>query len=261
MLRKLHDLKGFTVQGKKEKLGEIDDFYFDQDHLVLRYLVLDTGSWLKHETNLISTHSVLEINFDQKMVKVDIEKSQLEDSPSLAKNKPISQLEEKRIVEYFDWPGYWSEHHASDSEFIHAGLQQRKKLLDIKALDAEKAAEKNAAAEKQSNLRSLEEVTGYKIHAQDEKFGHLEDIFVDEENWLIRYFLIDTKDHIPGKSVLIAPEWIDSISWQGAEIFVDKDKKEIENAPEYEQPADQKLISRGYEDLLYDHYNHHKYWL
>lgn len=95
MLRKLHDLKGFTVQGKKEKLGEIDDFYFDQDHLVLRYLVLDTGSWLKHETNLISTHSVLEINFDQKMVKVDIEKSQLEDSPSLAKNKPISQLEEK----------------------------------------------------------------------------------------------------------------------------------------------------------------------
>lgn len=260
MLRKLHSLKSFVVNGRNGKLGTVDDFYFDQKQFVVRYLVIDTGNWLKHEETLISTHAIDDIDFENREIHVSLSSEQLEESPSIEKNSPISKTKEKALIEYFGWPDYWKKTHSSDSEFIHAGITERKKLLNFKTIEKEAAKQKSEIVE--TNLRSLEEVRGYKIHAKDDKFGHLEDLFVEEEDsWIIRYLLIDTRNILEGKSVLIAPDWIESISWFNKEIFVSKDKKEIEDSPEYEEPKEAKsYIDKSYEELLYDHYDEKKYW-
>lgn len=261
MLRKLHSLKSFVVNGKNGKLGKVDDFYFDQKQFVVRYLVIDTGNWLEHEETLISTHAIDNVDFDNSTIHVNLASEQLEDSPSIEKNEPISKAKEKALIEYFGWPDYWKKTHSSDSELIHAGITERKKLLNYKTLKKEEAAKKKSEIV-ETNLRSLEEVRGYKIHAKDDKFGHLEDLFVEEEDsWIIRYLLIDTRNIMEGKSVLIAPDWIESISWFDKEIFVNKDKEEIEESPEYEEPKEAKsYIDKNYEELLYDHYDEKKYW-
>lgn len=257
MLRKLHSLKSFVVHGRDGKFGKVDDFYFDQRQFVVRYLVLDTGNWLKQEETLISTQAIDDIDFDGKKIMVDLTTDQLEGSPSIKKNEPISKVKEKEIIEYFGWPDYWTKSHSSDSELIHAGTTERKKLLDFKILEKEKEAEEKA---EKTNLRSVEEVRGYKIHAKDDNFGHVKDFFADEESWVIRYLLIDTRKIMDGKFVLIAPDWIQSISWQGKEIFVNKEKEEIEAAPEYEEEKSEDLIHKSYEEILYDHYDEDKYW-
>jgi hypothetical protein len=261
MLRKLHSLKSFEVHGRDAKLGKVDDFYFDQSQFVVRYLVLDTGNWLKQEETLISTHAIDNIDYDSKKIMVELTKDQLEDSPSIKKNEPISKVKEQEIIDYFGWPDYWEKSHSSDSELIHAGISERKKLLDFKVLEKEKEAQEKAEIAK-TNLRSVEEVRGYKIHAKDENFGHIEDFFVEEEDsWIIRYILVDTGKKIEGKkSVLISPDWIHSISWHGKEIFVDKDKDQIASAPKYEEEKSKNLLPKSYEEMLYDHYDEDKYW-
>lgn len=257
MLRKLSDFKGFLVYANDDKLGNVEDFYFDQDHFVFRYLVINTGKWLQNQENIISTNEITKIDFDSRKITVDLTKSEIEKSPTLDQNKPISKIKEKELIEFFGWPNYWVKDHSSESELIHAGTRERKKLLSFKALKDDK---KQDPEEIESNLRSLDELIGYKIHAQDEKFGHLEDIIVEENKWLIRYLLIDTKNILAGDRVLIAPEWIQSISWQKNEIFINKDKKEIENAPKYKMKKSDDLVHRNYEETLYDHYNEEKYW-
>lgn len=255
MLRKLHDLKGFVVQGKNDKLGKVDDFYFDHDQFVVRYLVLDTGNWLTHDINLVSTHDVVNIDADEEIIKVNLSRDDLKNSPKIEKNKPISKVKEEEIVEHFGWPDYWTHDHSSESELIHADTRIRNKLLDYK-INKDKESDQAPV----TNLRSMEKIKNYKIHAEHEDIGHLVDIFVDEESWIIRYLLIKTKKLLSGEPILIAPEWIESISWEEGEIFVDKAKEEIKESPRYEPEKADEYIDRRYEEILYDHYNEDKYW-
>lgn len=258
MLRKLQNLKGFTIHGKDDDLGKVEDFYFDQHRFVLRYIVVDTGSWLKNEQTLISTNAFKQVNYEQKEILVDLTSDELEEAPSLEKNRSVSKVMEEKIVKHFDWPIYWTSPLTSDGPAIQAGSIIRENLFNFDDLtDEEKRAEEE---EIESNLRSFNEVRGYHIQAEDKEFGHLEDLFVDEENWVIRYLLIDTRNILPGKDVLIAPEWLQNISWNQEKIFVSKTKKEIKNAPEYKEEKAGYLVHRDYEQKLYDHYDEIKYW-
>ncbi|MFW5897624.1 MAG: PRC-barrel domain-containing protein [Halanaerobium sp.] len=259
MLRKLKNLKGFTIHGRDGDLGKARDFYFDQHRFIMRYLLVDTGNWLKHEQTLISTDSFKEINYENNEILVDLSSDELEEAPSLEKNKPISKLMEEKVVKHFEWPLYWSTHHPTDGPSIQSGSLIRKKLFNFENLDDQEKEEKEKEIE--SNLRSFNEVRGYHIQAQDKEFGHLEDLFVDEENWIIRYLLIDTRNILPGKDVLIAPEWLKNISWNKEKIYVSKTKEEIKNAPEYREEKTDNLVHRSYEEKLYDHYDELKYWL
>ena len=258
MLRKLQNLQGFTIHGRDDNLGKVKDFYFDQHLFIMRYVVVDTGSWLKHEKTLISTDSFEEINYKGKEIMVDLSSEELEAGPTLEKNKPVSKVMEEKVVKHFDWPLYWTGTQPDGDPMIQSAALMRKKIFDFENLtDEEKQSAEDEIA---TNLRSFKEVHGYHIQAEDKEFGHLEDLFVDEENWVIRYLLIDTRNILPGKDVLIAPEWLQNISWNKEKIYVNKTKKEIKNAPEYIEENTDYLVDRSYEEKLYDHYDELKYW-
>ncbi len=63
-------------------------------------------------------------------------------------------------------------------------------------------------------LRSMIEILGYGIEAQDGILGSVVDFYVDELDWTIRYLVADTGNIIPGRKVLIStagfydkPDW------------------------------------------------------
>jgi len=99
-------------------------------------------------------------------------------------------------------------------------------------------------------------VTGYHIEATDGDIGHVEDFIIDDETWEIRYMVVDTRNWWPGKKVLIAPQWIDRVSWDDSKVYVNLSREAIKNAPEYRPNA----FNREYEEKLYDHYKRPKYW-
>nr|MBF0223744.1 PRC-barrel domain containing protein [Desulfobulbaceae bacterium] len=80
---------------------------------------------------------------------------------------------------------------------------------------------------------------------------------IDDETWAIRYLIIDTKNWWSGKKVLIAPSWIECVSWAESKVFVKLPRDTIKQALEY---TDESLLNRAYEIELHRHYNRQGYW-
>lgn len=101
-------------------------------------------------------------------------------------------------------------------------------------------------------------MTGYHIQASDKDIGHIEDFIVDQETWIIRYLVIDTKNWIPGsKKVLIAPQWVDRVDWKRNKVLVGMTSSQIENSPEFDPTLP---VNKEYEATLYDFYGRPHYW-
>jgi hypothetical protein len=81
---------------------------------------------------------------------------------------------------------------------------------------------------------------------------------VEDNSWLIRYLAIDTRYWLPGRTVLVSPQWIAAIDWAQAKVHVNLSREGIKQSPEYDSS---KLISREYETQLYRHHGQTGYWL
>jgi hypothetical protein len=123
---------------------------------------------------------------------------------------------------------------------------------------AAKTEDKTYKEEGDQHLRSIREVTGYRIKARDGEIGHVEDFVVDDESWIMRYLVVDTRNWLPGgKKVLLSPGWAERIDWGREEVSVDLKRGTVEQGPEY-HPAD--AVNREVDTRLYDYYGRPVYW-
>jgi len=125
----------------------------------------------------------------------------------------------------------------------------------LNELDSEQ--QKSEKSDENPHLRSSEEVKDYSIKATDDFIGHVEDFIFEDSIWIIRYLVVDTRNWLPGKKVLISPEWIESVDWGSEIVHIDMNKNSIKNSPEY-KPSDP--VNRTYESQLYDYYGRPTYW-
>ena len=109
-----------------------------------------------------------------------------------------------------------------------------------------------------THLRSTSEVTGYHIQAVDDEVGHVDSFVIDAEAWAIRYLEVATQNWWPGKVVLVAPSWIERVSWEDSKVYVALTREAIKEGPDYNEDM---LITREYENSLYFHYGQPPYWL
>lgn len=246
MLIKTKLLAGYSLHGLDGEIGKVVEFYFDDQHWAIRYLVVNTGNWLTGKQVLLSPYALGTIDTDSKYIRVALTKQQIEESPSLDTDKPVSRQFELDYYAYYGWPMYWS----GRSMWGESPNLIRDPALWRKPVDAEDAMD--------PNLRSMKEVSGYAIHATDGEIGHADDFIIDTESWAIRYLVIDTQNWWPGKHVLVAPQWINRINWGESTVFVDLSRDSIKNSPEYEENA---LLTREYEVHLHHHYNLKGYWI
>jgi hypothetical protein len=86
----------------------------------------------------------------------------------------------------------------------------------------------------------------------------VEKFIIDDESWTIRYIVVDTRNWLPGKKVLVSPEWISSVSWSDRRVYVDLSRDAVENCPEYDP---YRPIERDYENRLYGHYQRPHHWV
>ena len=246
MLIKAKTLANYELNGNDGKFGHIKEFYFDDNHWTIRYLVADTGNWLIDRLVLISPYAFIDVDNDKKHINLSLSKKQIENSPLLSSDKPVSKQFEENYYQYYGWPIYWG------------GPYMWGHFENIPH-DIAKLAESNK--EKKGwdpHLRSTNDVTGHTIQASDGEIGHVEGFIIDEKTWAIRYMIVDTTNWLPGKKVIISPHWIDRISWEKSKVFIGMTRENIKDAPEY---TDDFLITRNYETGLHKHYNRPVYWL
>ena len=61
MLNKAKTLKGYKLDSLDGEIGKVKEFYFDDQHWAIRYLVADTGSWLMGRRVLISPYALVTV--------------------------------------------------------------------------------------------------------------------------------------------------------------------------------------------------------
>jgi hypothetical protein len=94
--------------------------------------------------------------------------------------------------------------------------------------------------------------------ATDGDIGHVEDFIADDDLWLLRYLVVDTRNFLPGgRKVLIPPAWLTSVDWVGRSVSVELTVDGVKNCPEYD-PSEP--INREYEQRFYDYYGRPRYW-
>lgn len=102
MLSKVNTLKGYSITGSdEEKIGTVKDFYFDDRHWTIRYLVANTGTWLSGRQVLVSPYALVAIENDHRDIATDLTKKQIQKSPSLDVHKPVSRQFEDDYYGYY----------------------------------------------------------------------------------------------------------------------------------------------------------------
>lgn len=78
-----------------------------------------------------------------------------------------------------------------------------------------------------SHLRSMKNVVGYSIQATDGEIGHVDDFVIDEDPWTIRYMIVNTRNWLPGRKILIAPPWISRVDWKNSDVYLNRSRQAI----------------------------------
>jgi len=107
-----------------------------------------------------------------------------------------------------------------------------------KGIDAEKRSKSDPT------LRSVREVAGYHIHASDGEIGHVEDFLVEDDDWSIRYLVVETKNWWPGATVLISPLSVQTIQWVDQQVNLRVDRQSVKDSSEYDPSATADPINR-----------------
>lgn len=208
MLNLAKTVTGYGLNSLDGEIGAVKEFYFDDQYWAIRYLVAETGRWLPGRQVLISPHALGLVNAENRSISVKLNKRQIELSPDLSVDKPVSRQFEEGYYGYYGWPTYWSGQYMWGP---FPGLVQDKDSIRTLPRSKEHG---------NLHLRSTREVAGYHISASDGDIGHVTDFIIDDETWAIRYLLVDTLNWWPGKKILLGPQWIERVSWGESKIFI-----------------------------------------
>jgi hypothetical protein len=252
MLSAASDLVGLKLEATDGGIGAVEDLLFDDRHWTVRWLVVDTGDWLPGRSVLLPPDKLLRPARDGRAIRADLARAQVENSPALATDPPVSRQYEMQLYDYYGWAPYWA------AGMTGPGLAAPL-VPPLYAAGAKPAPSSTAPPEPQGDpvLMSADEVTGYNVHARDGEIGHVEDFLVDDEAWAIRYLVVATRNWWPGKKVLVSPHWVSDIAWSEHTVRFDTTRDRIKSSPEY----DPETFDRVYEGRLHAHYDMPTYWL
>jgi hypothetical protein len=242
MLRSEKSLHQYKVRATDGEIGKVHALLFDDQAWIVRYFVVDTGSWLPGRKVLIPPREVKEPEWQDGHLPVKLTRTQVEESPPIDADKPVSRQHEEALHEHFHWHPYWL-----GGVAIGTTAAQRK----------EKRQTDPAVETDDPNLRSTREVVGYGVNATDGEIGHIHDFIVDDQDWQMRYAVVDTRTWLPGRKVLLALSWIQRFDWAQRLADIDLSRDQVQNSPEYDpdQP-----VNRRYEKVLYDYYGRPHDW-
>ncbi|MEW6652987.1 MAG: PRC-barrel domain-containing protein [Bacteroidota bacterium] len=74
MLIKAKTLIVFKLHSRDGEIGKVKEFYFDDNHWTIRYLVADTGNWLTGRQVLISPYALLGVNKEDESISINLTK-------------------------------------------------------------------------------------------------------------------------------------------------------------------------------------------
>ena len=247
MLWNASAIADYSVEASDGPIGTVSDFLFADAAWTVRWLVVDTGRWLTGRKVILPASALGHPDPAERTFSVELTKQQVEDSPVIGSDEPVSRRAESGIFQHYGLSPYWSGSYLGgyrgpygSTPFPVAGDEQRNREIT----DAEHDRYN-------PSLRSFKLITGYHVESRDGDIGHIEDFLVDDADWSIRFLLIDTRNWWHGKRVLISPRSVLEIDWQGRMVSLNVDRQKVKDGPEYDPSV---VLDKSFEQHFHHHY-------
>lgn len=106
-------------------------------------------------------------------------------------------------------------------------------------------------------LRSINDLRGLTIRATDDEIGSVDEFFFDDQQWSVRYLVVNTGNWLLNTPVLLSPRSIRSINWESRQVAVNLTRQQVQDAPNTEMD---RPVSRQMELAHAAYYNYEPYW-
>ncbi|MBD3167910.1 MAG: hypothetical protein GF307_00410 [candidate division Zixibacteria bacterium] len=224
MYKYINKIKGISVKTIDSHVGFARELYFDMRDLTLRYILIDTEDWLADRKVLISPDSITNLNWDQEEIVINYQRAEVEQSPMIRLDEPVTRDKEKMVRDYYNLPPYWG-NEKFDEKMSFLVNYDELKSMDVKLIDGE--------------------------------MGKTSDAIIEDDNWKIKFIIVDANSIDLGRRIPVPTEWVNSLDNEKKELLIDLKKESFEDAPEFpiEEFEDERNIK-----TLYDFYNRPRYW-
>ena len=234
MLFSFESLRGYEIRAADGDIGSVRDVLFEDTTSMVRYLVVETGSWLFGRRVLLAPAAVGGVDHAAGAITTGLTTAQVRDSPSIDTDQPVSRQKEQTLHTHYGWTPYWQGTTAYGLAPYWGGLALAAPPPPAGGSPVEQEVAEMQRQQGDPHLRSAREVIGYYVAASDGDIGHVEDLLIEDADWMIRQLVIDTRNWLPGKKVLVAPDRLRSVSWADRHIMLDMSRREVETSPEYD---------------------------
>ena len=196
MLVQASTIRGTVAEGTDGKLGDVDDLYFDAYRWRVHFLVLTTGGIVSQDRLLLAPALIETSDWQSRRLAARISQDLLQAcaTSELAENV-ARQLE--RVGAGFA-----------------AGPPPTPKPEGWQA--AGPKGEPNSPETDDAGrplVRSVNEVTGYQVAAQDGQLGFIQDFLIDVRRWTIEYLLVHQRHFLPGPTRRVPVSWCELFDW------------------------------------------------
>ncbi|MEO7963322.1 MAG: PRC-barrel domain-containing protein [Gemmatimonadaceae bacterium] len=106
-------------------------------------------------------------------------------------------------------------------------------------------------------LRSLRDLDKYSVSATDSVVGQVADFLVDDEQWAVRYLVVESGGILQRRRVLISPISFGRADWGTRSFHLALTLDQIEKSPDVDTD---KSVSRQHEREYLGYYGYPNYW-
>ena len=218
MYRSLSRLTGHHLGAIDGDIGHVKDFYFEDQTWIVRYVIADTGSWLTGRQVLLHPNAFPTLEQTDKRLLVNLTRKQIEDSPLIGTDEPVSrQFEETYFEHYLHFrPYYW----------------ENDDMWAERAIPASAVPEVSGQAD--PHLRSTQAMLGYRIDGSDGDIGHAVDLLMDDEDWAIRLIVIRIGGKLSGHDIQIPTRLVAGIDFASSTMSIPLTRESVMQNPRYQ---------------------------
>jgi hypothetical protein len=95
---------GYHIEARDGDLGHIEDFLVEDGDWSIHFLVVDTRNWWVGKRVLISPKSVLDIDWQERMVTLDVDRQKVKDSPAYDPSTTVDKAFEQQFHRHYGLP-------------------------------------------------------------------------------------------------------------------------------------------------------------
>lgn len=213
-------LKNWRIHAPEGEVGQVRDFLFDDQSWLVRYVVVETGTWLASRRVLVLPRQLWRRAGEFGVLSTDLSRDRIRECPGVDTDQPVSRRYEAAFHHHYAQPHYWG-----GPLVLAAGMGAAAGPAMVHTLSPAHRAEEQArdaelAEAERSHLRSSRELLGYRVAAADGDAGDVDDLVVDEELWTVVHLVVDTQRWWPGGRVPVSPAHVSEIQYLDRRVRV-----------------------------------------